>query len=336
MKIRRFVANDMKEACELIRDALGSEAVIVSSRKIREKGLAGFFKPQKLEVTAAIEEQFAEEALKQELTQIKQLLADKGLSTGGELAKEPGHSRVLIDKLQKALSRMEMPAELVDYLINRITRKKMPLGEENLKEMLLQEMEALFTPVIRKKTSNKIVVVGPTGVGKTTTLVKLGAIFSLFEGRKIGFITLDTYRVGAIEQLKIYGDIIGVPVEVVTNQDELKTAVHKNQDKDLILIDTAGRSSRNVYNIAELKNLLDVIKPVDIYLTLSCASREPELIKMLNNFKNLNYCGLIFTKIDEAENYSAILKAAYLTKLPIVYITNGQEGSIKLLIIGSS
>lgn len=342
MKIKRYLARNMKEACDLIRNDLGPDAVIVSSQKIRERGIKGFFSPRKLEVTAAVDETEEKESikvsikpqvkdsedggLKQELWQIKELLkkvTEKDLALSKK-ENENNDESYNLRKLKKALTDIEIQPDIVEVLLQDF--KEEDYQGEAFKEKLLKRAASFIKPVTRSnQKSNILAFVGPPGVGKTTTLAKLGAHFSLFNGLDIGLITIDTYRIGAVQQLQTYGDIIGVSVDVVMTPGEFKRAVEKNRKKDLVLIDTAGCPSKSASQISELKVYLQAVEPIDIYLVLSSETKDRDMMRMLNDFKMLNYSKLIFTKIDETEALGSILNAAYITGLPIAYITNGQS-----------
>lgn len=146
----------------------------------------------------------------------------------------------------------------------------------------------------------------------------------MFNSLRISLITIDSFRVGAVEQMRIYGEIIGTSVDVVSTPGELLQAVEKNRDKDLILIDTTGRPSRNSYQLAEIKAFLEVIKGVNIYLIINATTKVSDTARIINDFKVIPYSQLIVSKLDETESPGTLLNAAYLTGLPIAYITNGQ------------
>lgn len=185
--------------------------------------------------------------------------------------------------------------------------------------LLLQEVYS------DSKQKRIISFIGPTGVGKTTTIAKLAAQFALFQRKKVSIITIDTYRIGAVEQLKIYGEIIGASVDVVMNPVELVEAVEKNIDKDVIFIDTAGRSYKNAMQIRMLKSFLEKIPQGEVFLVLSCSTKEQDLVKNIEKFGPLKFSQFIFTKTDETDNLGAILNLALEFKIPVGYITNGQN-----------
>ncbi len=215
---------------------------------------------------------------------------------------------------QKLMDALEIE-ELQDFKLTKAAKQKL---EEQLVKM--------FVPLTKKRQfSNVMAFVGPTGVGKTTTLAKLAANFALYNDLKIALITIDTFRIGAVAQLKTYGEIIGVDVEAVMTPHELKQAVKKREDCDLVLVDTAGRSIKNLEQINELKMFLNAIRPVDIYLVLNVNTRTRDLLSILNSYKPLEYSKLVFTKIDETDGLGAILNVVHETAMPVAYVTNGQN-----------
>ncbi|UZQ86290.1 hypothetical protein ODU73_000710 [Thermoclostridium stercorarium] len=166
---------------------------------------------------------------------------------------------------------------------------------------------------------------GPTGVGKTTTLAKLAAEYTLNQRKKIAFISADTYRIAAVEQLKTYAEILNVPVSVIYTPSEIREAIAEFQDKDLILVDTAGRSHNNVAQFAELKALVNNAEADEIYLLLSCGVSRSACREILKHYSFLKDFKLLFTKYDEVNVPGIILNARYATGKPLSYITVGQS-----------
>lgn len=170
-----------------------------------------------------------------------------------------------------------------------------------------------------------IALIGPTGVGKTTTIAKLAANLCLREHRKVGLITIDTYRIAAVEQLKTYAQIIDVPLEVVMEPKELGDAVAGMADRDMILIDTAGRSQRDGCKIKELGEFFDVVRPDEVHLVLSSTSSETVLREAIQQFRKLGVNRVIFTKLDEAIGFGVILDCLQKAEAQLSYVTTGQD-----------
>lgn len=170
-----------------------------------------------------------------------------------------------------------------------------------------------------------IMFVGPTGVGKTTTLAKIAANYLLDQKKSIGLITADTYRIAAVEQLKTYAEILNIPITVVYTPAEIKEAIGLYADKDMILIDTAGRSHKNKAQFEELKALIMAADADEIYLVLSATTSSSNCREILKSYSFLTNYKLIFTKTDEAPAPGIILNARYLTGKNLSYITTGQS-----------
>lgn len=187
---------------------------------------------------------------------------------------------------------------------------------------LLHEGPAIFS---KEKKQHRIALVGPTGVGKTTTLAKIAADFLTTHSSKIGFITIDTYRIAAVEQLKVYGDIMNIPVQVVITPEQLEQSLLDMRDKDLILIDTAGRSPRDGLCIEELSQFLRPDLSIQKHLVLSATTREHELFEAIKRFSVLGLDHAIITKIDECLSLGILLDIQIKEKLPFSFITNGQR-----------
>lgn len=170
-----------------------------------------------------------------------------------------------------------------------------------------------------------IALIGPTGVGKTTTIAKLAANYSLREHRKVGLITIDTYRIAAVEQLKTYADIIDVPLEVVMSPDQLRDAVARMADRDAIFIDTAGRSQRDTIKIRELNGYFAAVRPNEIHLVLSATCSREVLTETVQRFSEVGVDRVIFTKLDEAIGFGVILACLDKASAQLSYVTTGQD-----------
>lgn len=170
-----------------------------------------------------------------------------------------------------------------------------------------------------------VALIGATGVGKTTTLAKIAANFVLEKGVKAAMVTADTYRISAVEQLKTYSDIIGLPLEIVYSPQELKVAIHKHRDKDLILIDTAGRSQHNDYQMKELKEFLAVDSRIEKHLVMSSTTKNRDAADILDKFSMCKPNRVIFTKTDETGSVGLILNLLSGKNIALSYLTNGQS-----------
>jgi len=191
----------------------------------------------------------------------------------------------------------------------------------------LEEMLPLAGPIqlAPARGPTVIALIGPTGVGKTTTIAKLAANFCLREHRTVGLITVDTYRIAAVEQLKTYAQIINVPLEVVITPEELQEAVQRMSDRDVILIDTAGRSQRDDTRIEELKSFFTQVRPHEVHLVLSSTCGEAVLTEAIDRFSAVGVDRVIFTKLDEALGFGVVLTCLNRAEAKLSYVTTGQD-----------
>jgi flagellar biosynthesis protein FlhF len=191
---------------------------------------------------------------------------------------------------------------------------------------LLEDEIKVYGPI--KTEANKcrvVALVGPTGVGKTTTIAKLAANYRLREKRRVGLITVDTYRVAAVEQLRTYADIIDLPMEVVATPREMREAVARMSHLDLVLMDTAGRSPRDEVKIQELKSMLSEAEPDEVHLVLSSTAGAKSLIGTAEKFADVGTTALVLTKLDEAHSLGHLVSLVRECELPISYLTDGQN-----------
>lgn len=170
-----------------------------------------------------------------------------------------------------------------------------------------------------------ITFVGPTGVGKTTTIAKLAGKFSLVEKKKVGLITVDTYRIGAVEQLKTYADIMNLPFKIVLTLKEMDEAIKSMRDCDIILVDTTGRSSKNKMQISELRAFVNNTHSLNINLVVSCTTKNKDIESIIDGYKQLKFQNVIITKLDETTTYGSIVNILKYAGKPVSYVTTGQN-----------
>lgn len=200
-------------------------------------------------------------------------------------------------------------------------------GGARLREALRESIAASVrcAPLKVNKGETKIMaLVGPTGVGKTTTIAKLAAL-AYKRGAKVALITIDTFRVGGVNQLETYSRIMGVPLAVATTPAELATAIKAHADKHLVFIDTAGRSPRDREKLMEMKAFLAVNPAIETHLCLSATTRDRELAQAVARFGVLPVSRLLFTKLDESESFGSIVNVHLRDKFPLSYFTTGQR-----------
>jgi flagellar biosynthesis protein FlhF len=170
-----------------------------------------------------------------------------------------------------------------------------------------------------------IALVGPTGVGKTTTIAKLAANMKIREGRSVGLITIDTYRIAAVEQLKTYAQIMKIPVVSVLTPADIHAALDQMSRLDVILIDTAGRSQRDDLRIAELAEFMNAAAPQQVHLVLSSTSGEQTIREAIKKFASVGAKHVIFTKLDEAVGFGVLLNVLRTAGVRLSYLTTGQS-----------
>jgi flagellar biosynthesis protein FlhF len=266
----------------------------------------------------------------QEMTQLKSLVKD--LLKEQRHAQSPQVPEELFEYYSQLIQNQvaeELAKEIVKTLQREIRPEYLSQGQY-VREKLAEQIEKLIPvsgPIIRKKTSGPHIValIGPTGVGKTTTLAKLAANLKLREKHKVGLITLDTYRIAAVDQLKRYAEIIGSPLRVVGNADELRDAMAAMKDMDFILIDTAGRSPKDTMKLSELRGLLSTIEPDEVHLVISSTAGQDCVELAVQRFSEVRVDKIIFTKLDEAAHVGVMLNVVRKVNKSLSYVTTGQD-----------
>ncbi|QGG48188.1 flagellar biosynthesis protein FlhF [Heliorestis convoluta] len=270
-----------------------------------------------------------DDGVKKEISQMKTMMGE----ILQRLTRDKNELPSEFQQLQKELVDNEVDPKLAQNIITEIYREVGDTYKDQeflLRQRLhdkIKKMLGTAKPFFTADGNRQeiFILVGPTGVGKTTTVAKLAATFSIVDKRKVGLITVDTYRIAAVEQLKTFGEIIGVPVDVVFTPDALDAAILRHRDKDLLLIDTAGRSYKNDEQIEELKGFADAYPHSKVMLVLSLATKYADLEKIIERFSFLNIDRYLFTKLDETNHYGSILNILHKTKKPVSYVTTGQN-----------
>jgi flagellar biosynthesis protein FlhF len=198
---------------------------------------------------------------------------------------------------------------------------------QKLQELIARRVMAAEPPAGKGRAGKARIAafIGPTGVGKTTTIAKLAANFKIRERRKVGMVTIDTYRIAAVDQLKTYAELIEVPLHVVLTPGELCRAIDLLSDCDVVLIDTAGRSQNDRLRINQLSGFLRAAEADDVSLVLSATSSRSAVVSALERFVPLGVNGIVMTKLDEASALGSVLNVAAVSRLPIRYVTTGQD-----------
>ncbi|TMP43450.1 flagellar biosynthesis protein FlhF [Pseudoalteromonas citrea] len=262
-------------------------------------------------------------SMREEMNAIRQLLEHQvsGLMQQDMARRDPTRA-CLIDRLQGMGIDAEVAEQMACFIPDDVSRKE---AWNALLSMVVNQMHTTNNDILRQ--GGVYALVGPTGVGKTTTVAKLAALGAQKYGAdKVALITTDTYRIGAYEQLATYGRIIGCPVKQVKDANELAEVLYHLRNKRLVLIDTAGMSQRDLRLTEQLNTLMRSAR-VDIrsYLVLSATSQMHVLQESVRHFQKVNLSGCIFTKLDECLSLGEIISIAIQNRLPIGYLTNGQR-----------
>lgn len=281
------------------REDDGSSIARTSSNRLMNEVLKDSYAPNN-----------AQDYIVKEMREMKSLIS-KVIS--GEDAKEKPY-----ENIRKSLINNDIEENLAETLI-----KDIPLSEEHDEEALENVIEKRIK-VENVDLKGPVVLVGPTGVGKTTTIAKLAGRMALIEKKKVGLITVDTYRIGAVDQLRTYAEIMNLEFKVVITIKEMEEAVNSMKDCDVILIDTTGRSSKNSMQISELRAFVQKVNSDNIHLVISATTKNRDIKSIVEGFKILNYNHVIITKLDETSVYGSILNILQLADKPISFMTTGQ------------
>jgi len=226
----------------------------------------------------------------------------------------------------------DVQEETARELLERV-RRELPARDLNdmsavqayLARIIEDQIKVTGPIQIEARRQRIVALVGPTGVGKTTTVAKLAANYRLKEKRRVGLITVDTYRIAAVDQLRTYADIIDLPMAVVATPREMREAVKRMSDLELVLMDTAGRSPRDEVRIQELKSMLGEAQADEVHLVLSAVNSAQGLARTAAQFAAAGTTAIMVTKLDEAHGLGNLLPMLRSSGLPISYVTNGQN-----------
>ena len=334
MRIKKFTANNYADALEQVKRELGEEALIMSTRSIKPNTpLSVRNTASKVEITAAVE--FKESpvaALEEDL----QLEGDSGLDMKSlifNLLSEKGQAQTLGLKSNQVETYSHLVRNGLDEnLASKILKKTKGNSDENPEKEKLR-VKNLMKKVIpfegeinlRPDGPKLVAFVGPTGVGKTTTIAKVAADYAIRKNKKVALVSLDTYRLGAVDQLQIYGDIMQLPVEVAGGKQDFCDIVNRNRDKDLILIDTTGRSHRDQDYSRQLKEIFDAAGEVEVHLVLSVTSQEKLFSTTFQQFSPVGVDRVLFTKLDEGLSFGPLFNFSVQNRVPLSYFTIGQS-----------
>jgi flagellar biosynthesis protein FlhF len=358
MDIKTFRASTMQEALALVRRELGPSAAVLQTREVGTSPLVRWIPGmRKIEVTASadvnVPSRFAprpgmprretppveaprpaahsapEEDVKAQIEQLQSLVADLCRRTQSSERKElPDGLFQLYTQLIDAEFTEEAARELMDRVRSEVDPRDLADAHAlrgRVAQLIEQDIAVAGTIQLIPGQRKTVALVGPTGVGKTTTIAKLAANYRLREKRRVGLITVDTYRIAAVEQLRTYADIIDLPMYVASTPREMREAVQQLKGFDLVLMDTAGRSPQDEIKLQELRSFLGEAQADEVLLVLSSLSSASALRRTAEQFSAVGATGLILTKLDEAPGLGNLLPLLKASRLPLSYLTNGQN-----------
>jgi flagellar biosynthesis protein FlhF len=361
MQIKRFEAKNMTTALRLIKDELGPDAVVLSARSLRKgRGFFGSMKYAGVEITAAIDNQRLplqnsnsagqksiypnwERSRLKDAYRVEKKEVIRPTDYPGKIStdrqrypskrrRNSGENHKAYSSLYQQLLAQEVDRSIASELIEEIKRIQAPMenlgGVDNRSHItsILEEMGVVADKDVFTSGNPHIeAFVGCAGVGKTTTIAKLAAWQSKRYKKRVALITLDNYGIAAIEQLKSYARIIGIPLAIAVNIAELKRSIKKYKDKELIIIDTPGINPHNQRLIQDLKGYFAKLSDLQTHLVLSATTKEKDLITITEAFKVMNIHRLLFTKIDESSTYGNMVNLLIRTNIPLSFLCSGQK-----------
>lgn len=391
MELKKFYADNMQDALKKIKNDLGPDAVIISSKMVRaQKGLKGLFSKKMIEVVVSYDETeskkkpgltygrpsfsdsmlpfgdkpvFSENkpifntnknggsgepprdflaelqasrvdgtanavGLNEKIVEIKEMLSQFTDKIGYyNNVVEPSYSSA-VNVLYKKLVDSDMDRDLAHEVCletQQISEKMNAQPEEVLRSILKDIMGQPMYFQHTKYRQRVIMLVGPTGVGKTTTLVKMASFMAVRDRLNVGIINTDVYRVAAQEHLKAYSEILNTTLKTIYKPEEIREAIKEMDKMDVILIDTAGKLSKDQAYQEELKCLVDVGDIDEIYLTVSASTSEKVLRSVIKDYEFLKDFRVIVTKMDEVLSRGILFFIAKVSRRPLSYITTGQN-----------
>lgn len=328
MQIHRYRAKTINEATAKVKNDLGADAMILSSKKLTGQANGPFFEIAAVASDAkTLEHGNVAYDVRSELMSIKEMMYILNHSGGmmDNLMQRPATLSLYVKMLRNGINEqcarmfMEKGGAFGDHSPADSKTIRLRTAKEVLKQIGIMNLfdmngERIVTALI-----------GTTGVGKTTTVAKLAAKLVLKNKKKVGLISIDGYRIGAMEQIKTYANILGIPCFPAFNRKDLIVALEKLKHMDVVLIDTAGQSQYDRKRIEELKNMMTDDLKIDCHLLLSLATSGAEMNKIAMKFSLLKFKSYIFTKLDESRKYGSIINQLVKMQLPISYLTTGQN-----------
>jgi flagellar biosynthesis protein FlhF len=349
MIYRTYRAPTYKEAVLNAKMELGNDVYIIGRKTVKEGGILGLFAKELTEITVARNEESpgggpqkqkkqdqkkelgnkaevcaADDGIMKELQDIKRRLSTIIAPT------KPKEQNVHLNRLLMTLRDNDFSHDYIESLKAKF-EDELSIKEANdsgtierkFKSYVLDSIETSGPISPGKERPSVVVLVGPTGVGKTTTIAKLAASYGVLQKNKVELLTIDSYRIAAVEQLGKYAELMQLPFTVISSREEFKSAVSSSK-AEMILVDTAGRSQKNSMGLAELRTILDGVKSnLDIHLVISATTKWQDALDIMTRFNQLMYSKIIITKMDETNTIGSLLSILDRDK-KLSYFTMGQ------------
>ncbi|SFP08078.1 flagellar biosynthesis protein FlhF [Salibacterium halotolerans] len=356
MKVKKFKAGTMPEAMTKIQADLGDDAVILNSRHVNAGGFLGLFTKKYIEVIAAKEDTPAaapapapqkkrqalaaqnaaplqtssapsKEKLEEDVRELKTMINGLHEKTNTSTGGYPAPIKRIADVLEDQEVEETWMYELLRHLLGEWYRSFEKADSERVQQWAAAHLNELLPREMGPSESmaQMVNLVGPTGVGKTTTAAKTAAYYHLEENKSVAFITTDTYRIAAVDQLKTYAEILDIPVAVAYSMEDFREAKEQFSDRDLVIVDSAGRNFTNPLYVKELSRMIDFEEKMDTYLVLALTSKFKDMKTIYEQFSLLTIDRFVFTKKDETASYGAMFNLMARTGIPAAYVTYGQS-----------
>ncbi len=339
MRIKKFQARNFTEALASVKKELGEDAIIISSED--RKGARSY-----VEITAAVDYDIephgnsnyspAPPASNSDIAELKNEI--RSLRENIEIMRNSGCELTLPAEGRKMFYFLRERSIKDEYALSLVERAR---AIEDLEALISDDISSarLFNAAysgiwnLSSRYNNRIIMlIGPTGVGKTTTVAKL-ASRAIKDGKKVALIGVDTFKIGAIEQIRIYAKMMGLPLDIISDSQELKKSIKKYNDRDVLLIDTTGQNPKDDEYIRSLKDIYRTGLPIETQLLLSASSDCDFLMETYKHYGTLPVDYIAFTKTDEAVRLGSIYNLCRKYKKPVAYITTGQKvpGNIEFI-----
>ncbi len=339
MKIKRYFATDMRQAIQMVREAQGPDAVILSNRRVdggveivaamdydekMYQRLSSSDEPR--EKTPAPKIEWSQDpalvAMRDEINMLRGVLENQlnGIGWKNMKSKHPQQAKLLERLLQ-----MGLHPDLCRSIAAKVPYTQ-DMNQNWRRALTLLSTRVAVTNDDILNRGGIVALLGPAGAGKTTSVAKLAARFTLRHGpNRVALVTTDSYRIGAHQQLRTYGQILGAPVHVAKDGDELRNILLTLRDKQLVLIDTAGMSQRDIRLSEQFGMLRGSGLPIRSYAVLSSSSQRSTLDEVVRSFGKVKLEGAILTKMDETMVPGEALSVVVQNRIPVAYVSDGQR-----------